>query len=101
MGISIDKLIVFCKNLEDYHSTRCKRYDDASGYTRSRIEAIRTNEARREEMDSKYYHELKKIVRKYQKIEEIMHKVYTSDNADVCLVQRLAEIREVMEGGNE
>lgn len=39
-------------------------------------------------------------MRKYQKIEEIMHKVYTSDNADVCLVQRLAEIRGVMEDGN-
>ena len=40
-------------------------------------------------------------MRKYQRIEEIMHKVYTSDNADVCLVQRLAEIREVMEDGSE
>lgn len=40
-------------------------------------------------------------MRKYQRIEEIMHKVYTSDNADVCLVQRLAEIREVLEGDKE
>lgn len=72
MGMSIDKLIVFCEDLEKYHSTRCKRYDDASGYTRSRNEKIRTNDAKREEMDSKFYQELKKIVRKYQKIVEIM-----------------------------
>ena len=39
-------------------------------------------------------------MQKYQKIEEIMHKVYTSDNVDVCLVQRLAEIREVIEDGS-
>lgn len=72
MEMSIDKLIVFCENLEKYHSTRCKRYDDASGYTRSHIEEIRTNDAKREEMDSEFYHELKEIVRKYQKIVEIM-----------------------------
>ena len=70
--MSIDELIVFCEDLENYHITLCKRYDDASGYTRSRNEEIRTNDAKREEMDSKFYHELKKIVRKYQKIEEIV-----------------------------
>ena len=42
---------------------------------------------------------LLEVARKYQKIEEIMHKVYASDNADVCLVQRLAEIRGVIEDG--
>lgn len=73
MEMSIDKLIVFCENLEKYHVTRCKRYDDASGYTRSRNEEIRANDAKREEMDSKFYHELKEIVRKYQKIEDIYY----------------------------
>lgn len=72
MGKTIGELILFCENLEKYHRTQCKRYDDASGYTRSHIEEIRTNEAKREEMDSKFYHELKKIVRKYQKIEQIV-----------------------------
>ncbi len=39
-------------------------------------------------------------MRKYQKIEEIMHKEYTAEYMDVCLVQRLAEIREVIEDGS-
>ena len=95
MGITIDKLIVFCEDLEKYHSTRCKRYDDASGYTRSRNEEIRTNDAKREEMDSKFYHEIKKIVRKYQKIEKIV--------ADKGLFfdDKYFLIRAVVEDGND
>lgn len=97
MEMTIDKLIVFCKNLENYHSTRCKRYDDASGYTRSRNEKIRTNDAKREEMDSKFYHELKKIMRKYQKIEEIVK----FGNANELGFEYVGEkITEVLEDGN-
>lgn len=40
-------------------------------------------------------------MRKYQHVQEIMHKEYASDQADVCLVQRLVEIREVLEDGND
>jgi hypothetical protein len=94
MEMTIDKLIVFCEDLEKYHSTRCKRYDDASGYTRSCNEEIRTNDAKREEMDSKFYHELKKIMHKYQKIEKIV--------ADKGLFfdDKYFLIREVLEDGN-
>ena len=40
-------------------------------------------------------------MRKYQNIQEIIHKIYTSEQADECLVQRLSEIREVLEDGKE
>lgn len=95
--MTTDKLIVFCENLEKYHSTRCKRYDDASGYTRSRIEEIRTNDAKREEMDSKFYHELKKVVHKYQKIEQIYQK--WNEVNDFSYNQAMQQIGEVLEDG--
>ena len=99
MGMTIDKLIVFCEYLEKYHSTRCKRYDDASGYTRSRIEEIRTNDAKREEMDSKFYYELKKIVRKYQKIQEAMDN--RADDDAKSNSKALGEIEEIMYGNDD
>lgn len=104
MGMTIDKLIVFCEDLEKYHSTRCKRYDDASGYTRSRNEEIRTNDAKREEMDSKFYHELKKIVLKYQKIVEIMADKKDDGGAfemeDSYWLDKISEVLEDGENNN-
>lgn len=91
MEITIEELITFCEEEEYNHRLNCKRYDDASGYTRSRIEEIRTNDAKREEKNSKFYHELKKIVRKYQKIEDIYYhqKGFALENS----------LREVIEDG--
>lgn len=97
MGMTIDELIVFCEDLEKYHSTRCKRYDDASGYTRSRNEKIRTNDAKREEMDSEFYHELKEIVHKYQKIEQIIE-AWKADT-DIDSYDSMTDIYEVLEDG--
>lgn len=98
MGITIDNLIVFCEDLEKYHSTQCKRYDDASGYTRSRNEKIRTNEAKREEMDSEFYHKLKEIVRKYQKIREIAFPLQFC-STDKLEHEAIMKICEVLEDG--
>lgn len=95
MRMSIEELITFCEEKEYNHRLNCKRYDDASGYTRSRIEEIRTNDAKREEMDSKSYHELKKIVRKYQKIQEIYQK--WNEVNDFTYNQAMQEIGEVIE----
>ena len=101
MGMTLEDLIIFCKNQEQYHNTLCQRYDDASGYSRSKNLDVRTINAKLQEKYSCYYQQIADIILKYQEVEQIMHKVYASDNADACLVQRLAEIRKVMEDGND
>ena len=40
-------------------------------------------------------------MQKYQKIEEIMKKEYRVADMSQCLVERLVEIREVVEDGND
>jgi len=37
--MTIDELITYCEEKEHNHRLSCKRYDDASGYTRSRDKA--------------------------------------------------------------
>ena len=40
--ITIEELVTFCEEEEYNHRLTCKRYDDASGYTRSKDKNIRT-----------------------------------------------------------
>ena len=87
----IDELITFSEEEEHGCRVRCKRYDDASGYTRSRDKNIRTTCAIREEKYADYYKEISDIMRKYQEIEEIM-KDYQRYPMD-CLFN----VREVIE----
>lgn len=102
MRMSIAELITFCEKKEYNHRLNCKRYDDASGYTRSRIEEIRTNDAKREEKDSKFYNELKKIVRKYQKIEEIVTQWQNETDPKIKFARsNIEKIKEVIEDGND
>ena len=72
MGISVDELITFCEEKEYNHSVSCKRYDDASGYTRSKDKNIRTAVAIREKICENYYKQIIDIIHKYQKIEEVV-----------------------------
>lgn len=50
MGMTIDELITFCEEEEHGCRVRCKRYGDASGFTRSKDKNIRTAEAITEEV---------------------------------------------------
>ena len=50
MGMTIDDLKAYCMEEEATHRLRCKQYDDASGYTRSKNKDIRTASAVREEL---------------------------------------------------
>ena len=73
--MTIDELITFCKEKEYNHRLSCKRYDDASGYTRSKAKSIRTACAIREEKYADYYKEISAIMRKYQEMQGSLDKV--------------------------
>ena len=66
MGMTIDDLKAYCMEEEATHRLRCKQYDDASGYTRSKNKDIRTASAVREELLGDYYQQIASIMRKYQ-----------------------------------
>ena len=72
MEMTIEELITFCEEREYNHRLSCKRYDDASGFTRSKDKNIRTACAIREEIYINYYKQMADTMRKYQKIEEII-----------------------------
>lgn len=95
MGMTIDELITFCEEEEYNHRLNCKRYDDASGYTRSKDKNIRTACAIREDTYADFYKEISDTMHKYQKIEEIVGN-YGFDTSWLCL----KKIREVFDGNN-
>lgn len=97
MGITIDGLITFCEEKEYNHRVSCKRNDDASGYTRSKDKNIRTAFAIREEEYGDFYKQIADIMRKYQKIQEII-KDHDADRMpeDYWYIDK---IREVIEDG--
>ena len=77
MGMSIEEAITRYKNNAEYERTH--------GNLQGCLE----------------FRQLAKWLEQLHKINKIMHKEYTAEHMDVCLVQRLAEIREVLEDGND
>lgn len=71
--MKIDELITFCEEEEQNHRAKCKKADDASGYTRSKDKNIRTAVAIREEVYGDFYKQIADTMRKYQKIEDIYY----------------------------
>ena len=69
MGMTIDDLKAYCMEEEATHRLRCKLYDDASGYTRSKNKGIRTACAIREELLGDYYQQIASLMRKYQQLQ--------------------------------
>lgn len=97
MGMTIDELITFCQEEEHGCRVRCKRYDDASGYTRSKDKNVRTADAITEEVYGDFYKEISDTMRKYQKIKEIVR----FGNANELGFEYIGEkITEVMEDDN-
>lgn len=82
--MTIEELITFCEEQEYNHRLMCKRYDDASGYTRSKDKNIRTACAIREDTYADFYKEIADNMRKYQKIEEIVGH-YGFESSWLCL----------------
>ena len=80
--MTIDELITYCEEKEHNHRLSCKRYDDASGYTRSKDKNIRTACAIREEKYADYYKEISATMRKYQKQEQVLDKIRSEIEQD-------------------
>lgn len=99
MGMTIEELITFCEEKEYNHRLMCKRYDDASGYTRSKDKNIRTACAIREATYADFYKEISDTMRKYQKIEKII-KDHDNDRIpeDYWYIDK---IKEVIGYGND
>lgn len=94
--MTIEELIAFCKEEEHGCRVRCKRYDDASGFTRSKDKSIRTADAITEEVYGDFYKEISATMRKYQKIEQIAND--KNINGDLL---RMSAIRWVLEHGDD
>ena len=99
--MSIDELITFCEEEEYNHRLSCKRYDDASGYTRSKDKNIRTACAIREDTYADFYKEISDTMRKYQKIQEIATTLEWEKEVSYQSVIAMMNIREVVEDGND
>lgn len=99
MEMTIDELITFCEETEYNHRLNCKRYDDASGYTRSKDKNIRTACAIREDTYADFYKEIADTMRKYQKIEQIVNSNPDYIHHTDMDTYKLNSIREVLEDG--
>ncbi len=98
MGMTIEKLITFCEEEEYNHRLTCKRYDDASGYTRSKDKNIRTACAIREAVYADFYKEISDTMRKYQQIREIAFPLQFC-STDKLEHEAIMKICEVIEDG--
>lgn len=96
MGMTIADLIMFCEEKEYNHRVSCKRYDNASGYTRSKDKSIRSACAIREETNADFYKEISNTMRKYQKIQMLLN----MDDANHRRTIKLSELKEILEDGN-
>jgi len=94
--MTIDELITFCEEEEHGCRVRCKRYDDASGFTRSKDKSVRTADAITEEVYGDFYKEISATMRKYQKIKKIAND--KNINGDLL---RMSEIRWVLKDGDD
>lgn len=100
MGKLIHELITFCEEKEYNHRVSCKRYDDASGYTRSKDKNIRTTEAIREEEYGDIYKQIADIMRKHQNIEWIAerYEAHTKEIPDKGPRAMMNDILKIVKG---
>jgi arabinogalactan endo-1,4-beta-galactosidase len=96
-NMTIDELITWCEEEEQSHRIKCKRADDASGYTRSKNKNIRTAVAIREEVYGDFYKQTADTMRKYQKIVDIVS--LNGEEFKQCGLKELKEILEVIADG--
>ena len=72
--ITLDGAIMHCEEVAENQDKLCKRYDDASGYSRSHNETIRTNDAKKCEECAEEHRQLAEWLRKLKKYEEGIEK---------------------------
>lgn len=68
--MTLDEAIKHCDELTEAHDKLCKRYDDASGYSRSHNEAIRTSDAKKHEKCSQDFRQLTERLKDYKRLKE-------------------------------
>lgn len=98
MGMAIDDLKAYCMEEEATHRLRCKQYDNASGYTRSKSKDIRTVSAVREELLGDYYQQMASIMRKYQLLQADYENRLKADLVAI-LTELQLDIGECVDGG--
>jgi predicted RNA-binding Zn-ribbon protein involved in translation (DUF1610 family) len=68
--MTLDEAIKHCEELVEAHDKLRKRYDDASGYSRSHNEAIRTSDAKEHEKCSQDFRQLAEWLRELKQFKE-------------------------------
>lgn len=68
--MKIDKAIKHCEEIAKEQDKLCKRYDDASGYTRSHNEEIRTSDAKKCEKCADEHRQLAKWLKELKSLKE-------------------------------
>ena len=66
--VTLKEAIKHCEDKADEQHKLANRYDDASGYTRSHNESIRTEEARKCEANADEYRLIAKWLKEYEQI---------------------------------
>lgn len=56
--MTLDEAIKYCDEIKEAHDILCKRYDDASGYSRSHNDAIRKSDAKEHEKCSQDFKQI-------------------------------------------
>lgn len=80
--LTIDEAIKHCEEVAEEQSKLCKRYDDASGYSRSHNEAIRTTDAKRCEECVAEHRQLAEWLKELKALREFAHYVAYSITAE-------------------
>lgn len=70
--MTIDETILKCNEVAKNNEESMKRYDDASGYTRSHNESIRTIDAKKCEIRARKYKQLAEWLKQLQEIQKII-----------------------------
>lgn len=68
--MTIDEAIIHAEEEAEQQVKLCKRYDDASGYSRSNNESIRTADAKRCEACAEEHRQLAKWLKDYKRLLE-------------------------------
>lgn len=78
--MTLESAIKHCEEVAEEQDKLCKRYDDASGYTRSHNEDIRTTDAKKCAECAKEHRQLAEWLKDYQRLlKENYERVWITD----------------------
>ena len=77
--MTLDRAIKHCEEIAEEQDKLCKRYDDASGYSRSHNEAIRTTDAKKCEKCANEHRQLAKWLKELKQLREQISWIPTSE----------------------